>query len=354
MNPIDAHDREPGQAASRSRPEPADAAHIEPATVRVSGDMPSPSGTRSGWTAGRVRTVVLGAVLLVLAVAYLGSGFYIVGTDERGVVRRFGALVEHVGPGMHYRLPWPIDRVDVLKTTSVMKTGVGFVLPDSAAGTQGITGMELLTGDTNILSIALVLQYVVGNPSDFLFRVEAPQTLVDTLAQTVLTEAVAAMPIDEVLTTGRVAMQEKVKTRTQEILDHYQSGVRITSASIMAMTLDRSVAEAFQDVANATADRDKLQNEARAYENDQVPKARGEARTVISEAEAYRQEHIAEAVGETDRFLALLKEYEKAPEVTRSRLYLEAMEKILPKVKLYVLDTDNGRAPFNLRVTGGP
>jgi modulator of FtsH protease HflK len=105
-------------------------------------------------------------------------------------------------------------------------------------------------------------------------------------------------------------------------------------------------------VADAVADRDKLQNEARAYQNDQIPKARGEARTVISEAEAYRQQRIAEAVGETDRFLALLKEYEKAPEITRSRLYLEAMEKILPKVKLYMLDTDNGHAPLNLRVTG--
>jgi modulator of FtsH protease HflK len=295
---------------------------------------------------------VLGVALLALAAAYLGSGFYTVGTDERGVVRRFGTVAEHVGPGMHYRLPWPIDRVDVLKTTSVMKTGVGFALPDNASGSQYATGMELLTGDTNILSIALVLQYIVGNPADFLFRVEAPQALVDTVAQAVLTEAVAAKPIDEVLTTGRVAMQDKVKTRTQEILDRYQSGIQITSASIMAMTLDRSVAEAFQDVADAVADRDKLQNEARAYQNDQIPKARGEARTVISEAEAYRQQRIAEAVGETDRFLALLKEYEKAPEITRSRLYLEAMEKILPKVKLYMLDTDNGHAPLNLRVTG--
>jgi membrane protease subunit HflK len=352
MNPIAAHDRELERTASESRPVPAGEAHEEPGTVQPSGDLPSPPGARPGWTAGRLRAVLLGGALLVSIAAYLGSGFYIVGTDERGVVRRFGAVVEHVGPGMHYRLPWPVDRIDVLKTTSVIKTGVGFVLRDSGSDSQSVTGMELLTGDTNILSIALVLQYVIGNPADFLFRVEAPQNLVDTVAQTVLTSSVAAMPIDEVLTTGRVALQEKVKTRTQEILDRYQSGVRITSASIMAMTLDRSVAEAFQDVANAMADQDKLQNEARAYENDQIPKARGEARTVISEAEAYRQEHIAEAVGETDRFLALLKEYEKAPDVTRSRLYLEAMEKILPKVKLYVLDTDNGHAPLNLRVTG--
>jgi len=347
MNPIAAYDRELERAVPRLAP--TDEHHEQSATARPPGGVPQP-GARPHRRERHLRAAVFGVALLVLTAAYLASGFYVVGTDERGVVRRFGAVVEHVAPGMHYRLPWPIDRADVLKTTSVMKTGVGFALPDNAS--QGVSGVELLTGDTNILGIALVLQYVVGNPADFLFRVEAPQTLVDTVAQVVLTGAVAAMPIDEVLTTGRMAMQEHVKTRTQEILDRYHSGVQITSASIMAMTLDRSVAEAFQDVANATADRDKLQNEARAYENDQIPKARGEARTVISEAEAYRQEHIAEAVGETDRFLALLKEYEKAPEITRSRLYLEAMEKILPKVKLYVLDTDNGHAPLNLRVTG--
>jgi membrane protease subunit HflK len=352
MNPIAVYHRELERAASKSRLASADLAQDEPAATRPPRDLPPPPNRSPGWTGRRLRAAVLGVALLALATAYLGSGFYVVGTDERGVVRRFGALAEHVGPGMHYRLPWPIERVDVLKTTSVMKTGVGFVLPDSASGSQNVTGMELLTGDTNILSIALVLQYTIGDPADFLFRAEAPQALVDTVAQAVLTQAVAAMPIDEVLTTGRVAIQDKVKTRTQEILDRYQSGVQITSASIMAVTLDRAVAEAFQDVANAMADRDKQQNEARAYQNDQIPKARGEARTVIGEAEAYRQERVAEAAGETERFLALLMEYEKAPEITRSRLYLEAMEKILPKVKLYVLDTDNGHAPLNLRVTG--
>jgi modulator of FtsH protease HflK len=352
MNPIAAYDHELERAAPESRLAPPNEHDEESATAGPSGDIPPPGARSRRWGRHLLHAAVFGAALLVLTVAYLASGFYVVGTDERGVVRRFGAVVEQVAPGIHYRLPWPIDRADVLKTTSVLKTGVGFALPDDASGFQGVSGMELLTGDTNILSIALVIQYVVGNPADFLFRVEAPQTLVDTVAQVVLTEAVAAMPVDEVLTTGRVAMQEHVKTQAQEILDRYRSGAQITSASIMAVTLDRSVAEAFQDVANATADRDKLQNEARAYENDQIPKARGEARTMISEAEAYRQEHIAEAVGETDRFLALLKEYEKAPEITRSRLYLEAMEKILPKVKLYFLDTDNGHAPLNLRVTG--
>ena len=167
-----------------------------------------------------------------------------------------------------------------------------------------------------------------------------------------LTETVIGMPIDEVLTRGRVAVQERVKAATQELLDRRRSGIRIVSASIMTMTLDRSVVQAFQDVANAMADREKVINEARAYASNLIPKARGEARTRLSEAEAYKQQRVADAVGETSRFLALQKEYEKAPDVTRTRLYLEAMEKILPKLQLYIIDSDKGRVPLHLRVTG--
>ncbi len=297
---------------------------------------------------GRVVWILL--ALVVFLGIHLSSGFYVVGTDERAVVRRFGAVTAQVGPGMHYRLPWPADRVDVLKTTSVMKVGVGFVLPERES--EPAAGMELLTGDTNILNAALVLQYVIRDPTDFLFQVEEPQAFVGAVAEGVLTETVVGMPIDEVLTRGRVAMQERVKAKTQEILDRYRSGIQIMSASIMTMTLDRSVAQSFQDVADAMADREKMINEARAYQNNLIPKARGEARTRLSEAQAYKQQRVAEAVGEASRFLALQREYEKAPDVTRARIYLEAMEKILPKVQLYVIDTDRGRVPLNLRVTG--
>ena len=137
---------------------------------------PSPALLRSG----------LAAVALLLLAGWLGSGFYLVDTDQQGVVRRFGAIEARVGPGMHYRLPWPIDRVDVVRTKSVMKTGVGFELP---AGEQtAVIGMPLMTGDTNLLSVALVLQYVIRNPADYLFRIEDPQTLIGNLAETVLTE----------------------------------------------------------------------------------------------------------------------------------------------------------------------
>jgi membrane protease subunit HflK len=289
----------------------------------------------------------LGLALLLLA-AYLGTGFYLVDTDEQAVVRRFGAIAARVGPGMHYRLPWPIDQVDVVKTTSVMTTGVGFALPEEEQPT--VVGMELLTGDTNILNIALVLQYVIRSPDDFLFRIEDPQTLIGHLAEAVLTETVTAMAVDEVLTTGRLAIQEQVKTATQAMLDRYQSGIQITSSNIMTITLDPSVAEAFQDVTDAMADREKSRNEARMYANNLIPKARGEASGVVRGAQAYKQQRIAEAIGNTDRFLAMLTEYQKAPEITRTRLYLEAMERILPKVKMYVIDSEGGRVPFTLRV----
>ena len=268
-----------------------------------------PAGRRPLAACGAPAWILI--LLVVLLGAYLASGFYVVAADERAVVRRFGAVAAQIGPGMHYALPWPVNRVDVVKTTSVMKVGVGFSLP--AAESEAPSGMELLSGDANILNAALVLQYVIRDPAEFLFQIEDPQVFVEAVAEQALTETVLGMPIDEVLTRGRVAVQERVKAETQQILDRRRSGIQIVSASIMTMTLDRSVAQAFQDVADAMADREKMINEARAYESNLIPKARGEARTRLAEAEAYKQQRISEAIGETGRFLALRKEYEKVP-----------------------------------------
>jgi modulator of FtsH protease HflK len=309
-------------------------------------------GPRSGFASllRSSRRYWLPGALAALIAVYLGAGFYVVEADERAVVRRFGAVTAQVGPGMHYRLPWPVDRVDVVKTTSVMKVGIGFALP--SGGSETPTGTELLTGDTNILNVALVLQYVTRDPADFLFSIEDAPAFVEAVAEGVLTETVLGMPVDEVLTRGRVMVQDRVKAKTQEILDLRRSGIAIMSASIMSMTLDQAVAKAFQDVADAMADREKLINEAWAYRGNLLPRARGQARTRLGEAAAYKQQRIAKAVGETSQFLALQKEYEKVPDITRTRLYLEAMERILPKVQLYVIDSDKGRVPLHLRVTG--
>ena len=300
---------------------------------------------------GRAPLRWIGLAFLALLAAYLATGFYVVDTDEEAVVRRFGAIVAQAGPGMHYRLPWPIDRVDVLKTTAVMKTGVGFAL--SGESQDGADGMELLTGDTNILSIGLALQYVIQDPADFLFRTENPEALIGAVAEAVLTETVLGMPVDEVLTTGRFAIQDAVKTGTQARLDEYRSGIRITSSNIMTITLNKSVAEAFQEVTDAMADREKSRNEARMYANNLLPKTRGEAHALVREAQGGKQERVAQAVGNTSRFLALLEEYQKAPDITRTRLYLEAMEQILPGVTMYVIDYEDGQVPLNLRI-GAP
>jgi membrane protease subunit HflK len=304
----------------------------------------------SGRGGARRRIRWLAYLLAAAAVGwYLGSGIFAVNADEQGVVRRFGALVEHVGPGIHYRLPWPIDQVDVLKTTTVMKIGVGFTMPEGES--QTLEGTELLTGDTNILNIALVIQYVIRDPADYLFHVSDPQALVSAVAQAALTQTVVSMPVDEVLTTGRLAIQNNVRALSQATLDTYRSGVQITSANIMSITFDKAVASAFQEAANAMADREKVQNEAQAYANDQLPRARGEAHRTVTEAENYKQQRVAEATGTSKRFLSLLEEYEKAPDVTRQRVYLEAMERLLPKVKLYVIDSQGGRIPLNLRIS---
>ena len=301
----------------------------------------------ASWT---LKRVFLGGLLgVVLILLYLASGIFAVAPDEQAVVRRFGRLVARLGPGIHYRLPWPVDRVDTLKTTAVMKTGAGFALSEVEG--EVITGIELLTGDTNIIGVGMVLQYVVQQPTDFLFEVEEPQTLIGSLAEAILTATVIGMSVDEVLTTGRLAIQEHVKSNTQTALDRYQSGVQVTSANIMTITLDRSVAQAFQDVVNAQADRDKKINEAKTYVNNLLPKARGEARTLVLAAQSYKEQTTAEAIGNSGRFLALLTEYEKAPDITRTRLYLEAMEKILPKVKKYIVDSEDGNLPLNLRLT---
>jgi modulator of FtsH protease HflK len=307
---------------------------------------PTPATDRP-WRARRTPwTALLG---LVLIGAYLASGIFVVATDEQAVVRRFGRIVSRLGPGIHYRVPWPVDRVDTLKTTTVMQAGVGFVLPSMEG--EAVTGMELLTGDTNIIGVAIVLQYVIQQPAAFLFEVETPRTLIGSVAEAVLTAIALSMPVDEVLTTGRLAIQEQVKAGTQAVLDRYRSGIQLTSANIMTITLDKSVAQAFQDVVNAQADRDKKINEARTYVNNLLPKARGEAHSLVLAAQSAKEQEVAEAVGNASRFLALLAEYEKAPEITRARLYLEALEKILPKVKKYIVDSQQGRLPMNLRLT---
>lgn len=318
---------------------------------------------------------IFGILFFILIVSYLLTGFFTVAPDEQAVVRRFGKIISpRLEPGIHYRIPWPVDQVSTLKTTTVMKVGVGFELKEeSQTQTSGsfqgnlpgareaepisqepLMGVELLTGDTNIINVAMILQYVIQDPALFLFEVENPHRLIGTIAVSILTETVLNLSVDEVLTSGRLVIQDTVKQKTQQLLDSYQSGIHLVSANIMAINLDSSVAQAFQDVSNAKADRERKINEAHSYVNNLLPKTRGEAQSLLLEAQAYKEKKISEATGDANRFKEFLKEYEKSPDITRRRIYLEAMEKILPKIKKYYIDSDGGKVPVNLRLSANP
>jgi membrane protease subunit HflK len=298
---------------------------------------------------------LIGITLFALFAGYMATGFFTVAPDEQAVIRRFGKIVSpRLEPGIHYRIPWPVDQVNVLKTTTIMKTGVGFDLVEGGQNQEPPMGMELLTGDTNIISIAMALQYVIQDPTLFLFEVDNPQQLIKNVAASILTETILNLTVDQVLTSDRLTIQDTVKQKTQKSLDAYKSGVHIVSANIMSMSLDQSVVPAFQDVSNARADKERKINEAHSYVNNLLPKTRGEAESMLLEAQGYKEKKIANATGEANRFKEFLKEYEKSPDITKTRLYIEAMEKILTKVKKYYLDSDKGKVPVNLRLSATP
>jgi membrane protease subunit HflK len=194
------------------------------------------------------------------------------------------------------------------------------------------------------------LQFVIRDPTDFVVSIEDPGGFVAAFAQAELVRTVASVRVDEVLTTGRLAIQAAVKSRTQAALDRQRSGILITSANLMSIALDQSVAGAFQEVADAIADREKTQNEARTYASAILPRARGEAQAAISDAESYRRQRGADAISETARFLALESDHRRAADVSESRLYYETMERVFGKSRVYVVDPGSESAPINVRL----
>lgn len=288
----------------------------------------------------------IGVVLLL----YFATGIFAVKSDETAVVTRFGRIVrERVPPGIQYRLPWPFERTYKLKTTTVYKMGVGFRITDEVQGIKPRPGeKQWLTGDVNIIELKVVAHFTIDGAAKFLFVTAAPQYLIKRLAEASLTEVVGVTPVDEVLTTARLQIQEEVKRSVQEGLDSYGVGIRISSINLRTAEPPPEVIRAFQDVVNAKADRERLINNASGYANEILPKARGEAEQMTQAAEGERQRRVANARGEAQRFTDILREYNKAPEVTRKRLYLETAEKILPKLSKYFFDSKGGR--FDLKI----
>ena len=287
-------------------------------------------------------------IIPVVVVLWLLSGIYIVRPDEEGVVRRFGKAVKVTQPGPHYHLPDPIERVDKVKVKKVRRLEVGFrtISQGSPARYRFMPEESLmLTGDEQIIDAQIIVQYQIKDPEKFLFNVRGLETergaLMDA-AEVALRQVVGQRPIDDVLIGEKLQIEIDIRELLQHIIDRYDSGIKIKEVKLQTVRPPKEVAAAFSDVVSAKEDKERLIKEADGYREDVLPKARGQAQSIIRGAEAYKAERVKRSQGDADRFLAVLKEYEKAKEVTRKRLYLETMEQVLPGIRKFVIDPEVG------------
>lgn len=289
--------------------------------------------------------------LLVVAV-WLATGFYTVEPEELAVVKRFGRVVARAVPsGIHYRFPWPIETHEKFETTTVYKMGIGMITRDYLRGIPSPEELSLwLTGDTNILSMKVMIQYRVIDLASYLYRMQGAQFLMAKIAEAALTEVVGAMGVDDALTVNRPLIAQEVRRRTQDRLDEIDLGIAISSVNLLTVDPPSQVIDVFRDVSNAAADRERIMNEANGYANSVIPRARGEAAWIGERAEADKNARISQATGEAARFLSIMEQYRKNPSITRQRLYLETIEKILPRVDRYIVDIDEESDRFNLKI----
>lgn len=281
--------------------------------------------------------------IAIVLVVYLMTGIYTVGPDEQGVIKRFGKFVAVATPGLHYHLPFPVETVSTPKVTEVKRIEIGFRTIDPGAPARYSSVEDeasMLTGDENIVNIELIVQYRIKDAADYLFKVKDPDETVRSAAQAALRQVVGSQTIDNVLTTGKFAIQEETMNTLQGLLDSYEAGIVVLAVQLQDVHPPAETMDAFKDVASAKEDKVKFVNEAEGYANDIIPKARGEAEKILREAEAYNAARIALAEGEAQRFTAVLKEYRQGEEVTRTRLYLETMERILPGMEKYIMDSE--------------
>ena len=297
----------------------------------------------------RSRKVVLAVIALAIGVYFL-SGIYSIQPEELGVVVRFGKVVaDGVPPGIHYHLPAPFERVYTPKTAEIKKVFVG-ATRDARRQAVPVGGLEMLTGDTNVILVQVIIQYAISDPVKYLFATEDVTMVVEAAAEEALTRIVGAMGVDDLLTTEKLKAQNLVRDRVQSVLDSYNAGIQIIGAYFQEMSPPVEVAYAFRDVASAREDRNRLINEAEGFRNTILPTTRGQAERMVLDAEGYSKERVEMATGEAERFVALFDEYRKSRDLTASRIYIEKMEKILPNLNVYVVDKEGGKGVSSLRL----
>ena len=294
---------------------------------RGGGDRPPSGGARSIGGLG-----LLGVIVLVV---WLASGFYIVPEGQRGVVLRFGRFVETTMPGPRWHLPYPIESAEVVNLLGVRTVEVGY---RNNVKSKVLKESLMLTDDENIVDVQFAVQYVLKSPNDYLFNSREPDEAVLQAAETALREVVGKSSMDFVLYEGRSEVAARAHKLMQSILDRYGTGITVSKVTMQNAQPPEQVQAAFDDAVRAGQDRERQKNEGQAYANDVIPKARGMAARLLEEAEGYKQRVIEQAEGDASRFRQVVTEYNKAPQVTRDRLYIDAMQQIMTNSSKVLVD----------------
>ena len=290
-----------------------------------------------------------------LALVWLASGSYIVDQGNRGVVTRFGAYKETTQPGLNWHLPVPLESVKVINVEQQRFIEVGYRDASRFAKTANIPQESLmLTSDENIINVRLAVQYQINNAKDYLFNVKDGEATLKQLTESVERGVIGRSNMDFVLTEGRSEIVAEIKREIQTAMDEYKAGITIASVNLQDAQPPEEVQGSFEDAIRAREDKQRLINEAEAYSNEIIPKARGASARLMQEAEGYTTEKVAKAKGETERFEQLLVEYEKNPAITRKRLYLEAKERLYSGANKIMLESDRNAPQFYMPLAPQP
>jgi membrane protease subunit HflK len=285
----------------------------------------------------------IGLIALVALGVWLATGFYVVQQGERGVVLRFGQKTEITEAGLHWRLPFPVERVEKVNVEKVSTIEIGY-RSNARTGSKSKVAKEalMLTQDENIIDIEFAVQYKIKDAAAFLFNVKDQETTISQATESAVREVVGKSSLDFALTEGRDEVSRASKDLLQTILDRYESGIQIVAVETQKAQPPDEVKSAFDDAVKAREDEQRLKNEAEAYANDIIPRARGSAARLVQEAEGYKASTIARADGDARRFTQVANEYVKAPGVTRERLYIETMEQVMSNTTKVFIDQKGG------------
>jgi len=294
---------------------------------------------------GHLSTMGIGLVIIAAIAIWLLSGFFRVQPDELGVVLRFGKHVRTVQPGLNYHLPYPVETVLLPKALRVSTLNIGVsVIDDPARRGRAVRNVPeeslMLTGDENIVDVDFTVLWRIApdGVGKYLFNIQNPEGTVKAVAESAMREVIGRSEIQPILTGARNTTETAVHQLMQKVLDSYGAGIQIQQVQLQKVDPPQQVIDSFRDVQAARADLERLQNEAQTYANRVVPDARGRAAQIMQQAQGYKEQAVAEAKGQTARFLKVYDEYKKAPDVTRERIYLETMERVLGSADKVILD----------------